>query len=74
MDNNVMNERFCPGAQWSSKDGKRNVVIVESERGQRGPAFVIRNLSTGRDNRIEIAGLMRKFQHTGFDPAFADPV
>jgi hypothetical protein len=73
MHNNVMDEAYQPGAKWTSKDGKRNVVVVSDELGFRGPAFMIRNLDSGRENRIEIQGLMKKFRYTGFDPAFADP-
>lgn len=66
-----MNEIYQPGANWISRDGKRNVVIVSDELGYRGPAFLIRNLETGRESRIEVTGLHRKFRFDGFDPAFA---
>jgi len=62
-----MNYEYRPGANWSSNDGERNVVIVSDELGYRGPAFVIRNLATGRKSRIEIAGLLSKFRFVGFD-------
>ena len=51
-----MNEIYQPGANWISRDGKRNVVIVSDELGYRGPAFLIRNLETGRESRIEVTG------------------
>ncbi|SHU66389.1 Uncharacterised protein [Mycobacteroides abscessus subsp. abscessus] len=63
-------EQYRPGDIWSSKDGKRNVVIVAGLRGLRGTVYTIRNLTTGRDSRIERPGLVKKFRHVGFDPAF----
>lgn len=63
-------EQYRPGDIWSSKDGKRNVVIVNDLRGLRGTVYTIRNLTTGRDSRIERQGLVKKFRHMGFDPAF----
>lgn len=62
-----MNDKYSPGANWSSNDGKRNVVIVSDEVGYRGPAFIIRNLATGRKSRIEAPGLNKKFRFVGFD-------
>lgn len=57
------------GEVWASKDGKRHVVIVASLRGLRGTTYTIRNLATGRDSRIELQGLVKKFRRLGFDPS-----
>lgn len=62
---------YEPGANWSSKDGGRHVVIVSASRSDRGCEFVIRNAVTGRQSRIEIAGLDRKFRFAGYDPAYS---
>ncbi|WP_301122998.1 hypothetical protein [Mycolicibacterium fortuitum] len=69
MTNSPMDEAYQLGAQWSSKDGERKVVIVAGQRGSRGTEFVIRNLKTGRESRIELAGLVKKFRYTGLDQA-----
>jgi hypothetical protein len=55
-------KRSHAGANWTSKDGKRNIVIVSDDLGYRGPAFTIRNLETDRQCRIEITGLINKFR------------
>jgi len=72
MHNNMADEMYHPGANWSAKDGKRNVVIIDCVKGSRGLEFTIRNLHTARESRIEWAGLVKKFRYMGFDPAFED--
>ena len=67
-----MSEHYLPGANWTSKDGRRHIVIVREIHSHRGRAFTIRNLSTGRESQIEISGLSRKFNFGGYDPAFED--
>lgn len=65
-----MSDQYKSGACWSSRDGQRNVVIVKDAEGLRSQAFIIRNLATGRESRIELAGLNRKFRFVGHDPSF----
>lgn len=66
-------EAFLVGANWSSKDGKRNVVIEAELNQGRERTFMIRNLVTGRVGRIELSGLARKFRFAGYDPAHQKP-
>ncbi|MEX7474249.1 hypothetical protein AB4Z39_31635 [Mycobacterium adipatum] len=61
---------FLVGANWASEDSKRTVVINQEIDSLRGRAFVIRNVATGRSNRIELGGLTRKFRFLGYDPAY----
>lgn len=63
-------DQYKPGANWASKDGKRNVVIDTELHTYRCRAFAIRNLTTDRVSRIEISGLDRKFRFIGFDHAY----
>lgn len=65
-----VSEMFLVGANWVSDDGKRNVVINREVTGGRDRTFVIRNVQTGRSNRIELPGLTRKFRFVGYDPAY----
>lgn len=61
---------FLVGANWTSNDGKRNVVIDREVSGGRDRTFILRNVATGRSNRIELPGLTRKYCFTGYDPEY----
>ncbi len=61
---------FMIGANWEARNGSRIVVINREIDSFRGRAFVIRNVATGRSNRIELPGLTRKFRFLGYDPAY----
>jgi hypothetical protein len=67
-----MSDQFKVGANWASKDGKRNIVIDSELFSYRGRCFAIHNLATGRVTNIEIGGLTRKFRFTGYDPAYRE--
>lgn len=67
-----MTDQYKPGANWTSKDGKRNIVITHEGLQGRGKWFAIRNLATGMTRYIELSGLDRKFRFTGYDPAFKE--
>ena len=62
---------YSPGANWSSRDGRRNIVIDRELQSYRGRAFSIRNLSTNRLTNIELSGLLRKFRFVGYDPNYS---
>ncbi|SIH26489.1 Uncharacterised protein [Mycobacteroides abscessus subsp. abscessus] len=65
-----MSDQYKSGACWASRDGQCNVVLVKEIHGSRVQAFIIRNLTTGRESHIEVTGLNRKFHFVGHDPAF----